>query len=52
MRSKPALRMWPMQSAIQSTCCSIEAIICVFTPGLPGPVTTNMLGKPDTINPR
>jgi len=44
--------MWPMQSAIQSTCCSIEAIICVFTPGLPGPVTTNMLGKPDTIRPR
>ena len=25
MRLKPALRMCPMQSAIQSTCCSIEA---------------------------
>ena len=29
-----------------------EAIICVLTPGLPGPVTTNMLGKPATITPR
>ena len=45
MRAKPRLRMWPMQSAIQSTCCSMEAIICVFTPGLPV-VTTKKGGRP------
>ena len=37
--------------ALLERVCS-EAIICVFTPGLPGPVTTNMLGNPETIRPR
>ena len=34
------------QSAIQSTCCSIDAIMLDFTDGLPGPVIMNRLGNP------
>ena len=32
-------RIDPMQSAIQSTCCSIETTMLDSTDGLPGPVT-------------
>jgi hypothetical protein len=41
-----------MQSAIQSTCCSIEIIMFENTDGLAGPVMVNRFGKPWTINPR
>ena len=41
-----------MQSAIQSTCCSIETIMLLSTEGLPGPVIMNRLGKPAIIRPR
>ena len=36
-----------MQSAIQSTCCSIDTIMFDSTDGLPGPVIMNRFGKPD-----
>src|SRR5437763_547256 len=45
-------RRWPhrraMQSAIQSTCCSIETIMLLSTDGLPGPVIVNRFGEPAT----
>ena len=41
-----------MQSAIQSTCCSIDVIMLVSTDGLPGPVMMNRLGNPATARPR
>ena len=37
-----------MQSAIQSTCCSIETTMLLSTDGLPGPVIMNRFGKPAT----
>ena len=40
------------QSAIHSTCCSMELIMLVSTDGLPGPVIVNRFGKPATIRPR
>ncbi len=40
-----------MQSAIQSTCCSIETIMLLRTEGLPGPVTVKRFGKPATVRP-
>jgi hypothetical protein len=48
----PWARMRSMQSAIQSTCCSIETIMLLSTDGLPGPVIANRLGKPATASPR
>ena len=48
----PRARMWAMQSAIQSTCCSIETIMLLSTEGLPGPVMVNRFGKPAVIRPR
>ena len=41
-----------MQSAVHSTCCSMETIMFVSTDGLPGPVMVNMFGKPATARPR
>ena len=41
-----------MQSAIQSTCCSIAWIMLASTEGLPGPVMVNKLGKPAEAIPR
>ena len=41
-----------MQSAIQSTCCSIETIMFENTDGLAGPVIVNRFGKPCTMMPR
>ena len=41
-----------MQSAIQSTCCSIETTMLLSTDGLPGPVTMNRFGKPAVASPR
>ena len=41
-----------MQSAIQSTWCSIDTTMLVSTDGLPGPVTVNRLGNPATPRPR
>ena len=35
-----------MQSAIQSTCCSIDTAMFDSTDGLPGPVIMNRFGKP------
>ena len=52
IRFMPRARIVARQSPIQSICCSIATIICVFTDGLPGPVIVNMLGKPETISPR
>src|SRR3954467_14983724 len=46
MQVAPTSRMWPMQSASQSTCCSIAWIMLASTEGLPGPVIMNRLGKP------
>ena len=41
-----------MQSAIQSTCCSMETIMLESTDGLCGPVIMNKLGNPADIMPR
>ena len=41
-----------MQSAIQSTCCSMQTIMLASTEGLPGPVIVNRLGKPAIESPR
>ena len=41
-----------MQSAIQSTCCSMDTIMSLSTEGLPGTVIANRLGKPATVSPR
>src|SRR4249919_1111700 len=48
----PLARRASMQSAIQSTCCSIDGSMLVSTDGLPGPVMVNRLGKPTTVRPR
>ena len=50
--SSACSRRWPMQSAIQSTCCSIDSTMLLSTDGLPGPVTRNRLGKPAVARPR
>ena len=39
------------QSAIQSTCCSIEMTMLLSTDGLPGPVIVNRFGKPADHEP-
>ncbi len=41
-----------MQSAIHSTCCSIDSTMLLSTEGLPGPVTMKRLGKPAVARPR
>ena len=41
-----------MQSAIQSTCCSMEQSMLVSTDGLPGPEIRNMFGNPTVPRPR
>ena len=41
-----------MQSAIQSTCCSMDTIMLLSTDGLPGPVIVKRFGKPATARPR
>ena len=41
-----------MQSAIQSTCCSMVGSMLVSTEGLPGPVMVKRLGKPAIASPR
>ena len=48
----PWLRRCVRQSAIQSTCCSIDTIILDSTEGLPGPVIVKKFGKPVVIRPR
>ncbi|CAA9225662.1 MAG: hypothetical protein AVDCRST_MAG04-851 [uncultured Acetobacteraceae bacterium] len=48
----PRSRMCATQSAIQSTCCSIDTIMLLSTEGLPGPVIMNRFGKPALISPR
>src|SRR5438128_1727054 len=44
--------MRSIQSAIQSTCCSMDTIMLLSTEGLPGPVMANRLGNPATVSPR
>src|ERR671919_1263868 len=46
MAPMPLARRNEMQSAIQSTCCSMLTTMLLSTEGLPGPVTMNRLGKP------
>ena len=41
-----------MQSAIQSTWCSIDTIMLVSTEVLPGPAIVNRFGKPAIARPR
>ena len=48
----PRSRMWAMQSAIQSTCCSIDWIMLASTEGLPGPVIMKKFGNPCVDRPR
>src|SRR5689334_7578371 len=48
----PSARKWARQSAIQSTCCSMDAIMFDRTDGLPGPVMAKKLGKPTVVRPR
>src|SRR6516225_4193439 len=48
----PSLRIYAMQSAIHSTCCSIATGIFASTDGLCGPVIVNRLGKLATESPR
>ena len=50
--SMPLRSRWPMQSVIQSTCCSMATGMLVSTEGLPGPVIVNRFGKPGTCRPR
>ena len=52
MESRPWSRRYSMQSAIHSTCCSIETGMLLSTEGLPGPVMMNRLGKPAVATPR
>ena len=52
MVAAPMSRMCAMQSAIQSTCCSIAWIMLASTDGLPGPVMVKRLGKPAVATPR
>ena len=40
-----------MQSAIHSTCCSIDTIMLLSTDGLPGPVIVNRFGNPAIAEP-
>ena len=51
MRSKPRSTMWARQSAIQSTCCSIDSMTLLNTAGLPGPVIMNRFGNPEATRP-
>ena len=44
-------RRYSMQSAIQSTCCSIDTTMLVSTDGLPGPEMVNRFGKPGDPEP-
>ena len=44
--------LWTIKLWIKSTCCSIDKIIWLFTPGLWGPVIINKFGKLDTIIPK
>ena len=41
-----------MQSATQSTCCSIATSMLTSTEGLPGPVMVKRFGKPAVAMPR
>ncbi len=50
--ARPRSPISPRQSAIHSTCCSIETMTLVRIDGLPGPVITNKFGNPATISPR
>ena len=50
--SRPRSRRCAMQSAIQSTCCSIDTTMLLSTDGLPGPVIVNRFGKPAIARPR
>ena len=52
IRVAPRERMQSMQSAIHSTCCSIDGSMLVSTDGLPGPVMVKRLGKPAMVRPR
>jgi hypothetical protein len=52
MASIPCSRMCARQSAIQSTCCSIETIMLLSTEGLDGPVTVSRFGNPTMPSPR
>ena len=48
----PSVRAKARQSAIHSTCCSIDTTMLDRTDGLPGPVTMNRLGNPAAATPR
>ena len=48
----PVLRMLSIQSAIHSTCCSIDTGMFDSTEGLCGPVIVNRFGKPPIAMPR
>src|SRR4029450_7423154 len=48
----PRERTYSMQSAIHSTCCSIDGSMLVSTDGLPGPVMVKRVGKPAMATPR
>ena len=48
----PMSLKWPMQSTIQSTCCSIDWIILAKTEGLPGPVIMKKLGNIAVESPK
>ena len=50
--AQPSPRAKARQSAIQSTCCSIDTTMLDSTDGLPGPVTMNRLGNPAAATPR
>ena len=52
MTRLPALAIAARQSAIHSTCCSIETSMFDKTEGEPGPVTVKRLGKPATCGGR
>jgi hypothetical protein len=49
---KPRSRRSLRQSAIQSTCCSMDTDMLDSTEGLSGPVIMNRLGKPTDCRPR
>src|SRR5215471_4723119 len=52
MVSKPWSRRSARQSAIHSTCCSIDTDMLESTDGLPGPVMVKRLGNPTVVRPR
>ena len=52
MATRPRPRKYARQSAIQSTCCSMETIMLLSTEGLPGPVMAKRFGKPAMVRPR